>query len=154
MARRVIHELVDDLDGGTADESMMFMFDGINYEIDLSSKNATRLREVLAPFIAAGSKVGRAASGGGRVVRTVGHPPAQRTGGTPARTDRDQNRAIREWAERVGINVSDRGRIKQDVIDRFNAEAGRGTPSPNGNGARSATKTDTPPVQRGGRRRA
>jgi hypothetical protein len=39
--------------------------------------------------------------------------------------DRDQNRAIREWAQSKGIQVSDRGRIKQEIVDRYNAEAGR-----------------------------
>jgi hypothetical protein len=41
------------------------------------------------------------------------------------RGDRDQNRAIREWAQAKGIDVSDRGRIKQDIVDRYHAEAGR-----------------------------
>jgi len=116
MAKRVIHELIDDLDGKPADESITFALDGTQYEIDLSKKNAQRLRDAFAPFLAVGTKVGR----GGVVASRNG-----RSRGGPARSDREQNRAIREWAQSRGIDVSDRGRIKQEIVDRYHAEAGR-----------------------------
>jgi Lsr2 len=116
MAKRTIHMLVDDIDGGDADETVTFAVDGSQYEIDLSKKNAARMRELLAPYVAAGTKVGR----GGVTVARAGAP---RRGSAAA--DRDQNRAIREWAQAKGIPVSDRGRIKQEIVDRFQAEAGR-----------------------------
>ena len=42
-----------------------------------------------------------------------------------ARSDREVNRAIREWAKSKKLDVSDRGRIKQEIVDRYHAEAGR-----------------------------
>lgn len=117
MAKRVIHELLDDIDGKPADESLTFALDGVQYEIDLSKKNAAKLRSAIAPFISAGTKLGRAG-----VIAARGREPRGR--GT-ARSDREQNRAIREWAQSNGIDVSDRGRIKQEIVDRFHAEAGR-----------------------------
>ncbi|WP_226358972.1 Lsr2 family protein, partial [Pseudonocardia sp. ICBG601] len=45
--------LVDDLDGTEADEQVEFSVDGRAYEIDLSTKNAEKLRESLAPYVAA-----------------------------------------------------------------------------------------------------
>jgi hypothetical protein len=117
MAKRVIHELIDDIDGKPAEESIVFALDGAQYEIDLSKRNAKLLREALAPYVAAGSKVGR-----GSLNPRTG---AGRRGGAPARSDRDQNRGIREWAQSKGIDVSDRGRIKQEIVDRYHAEAGR-----------------------------
>src|SRR2546426_10697083 len=117
MAKRIIHMLVDDIDGGEADETVRFGLDGTQYEIDLSKKNAAKLRDALTKYTAAGTKVGRA----GPASRNV----ASRGRTAPARPDRDQNRAIRKWAQSKGIAVSDRGRIKQDVVDRYNAEAGR-----------------------------
>ena len=36
MAKQIIHKLVDDLDGGDAEETVKFALDGIQYEIDLS----------------------------------------------------------------------------------------------------------------------
>ncbi|GAA0745427.1 Lsr2 family protein [Dactylosporangium roseum] len=120
MARRVIHELIDDLDGGLADESVSFGLDGVQYSIDLSTKNAAELREAFAPFVAAATKVGRA---------PTGPAPARAAGRLrpvlTARAEREQNRAIREWAQSKGIEVSDRGRIRADLVERYHAEAGR-----------------------------
>ena len=117
MAKRVIQELIDDLDGKPADESVQFGLDGVQYAIDLSKKNAEKLRAALKPFISAGTKIGRGAvvasrSGAGR-------------GRVPVRGDRDQNRAIREWAVSAGYQVSDRGRIKQEIVEQYHATAGR-----------------------------
>src|SRR3954468_18781351 len=66
MAKRVIQELIDDLDGKPADESVTFGLDGVQYSIDLSKKNAEKLRAALKPYISAGTKVGRSASAGAR----------------------------------------------------------------------------------------
>ena len=118
MAKRTIHVLVDDLDGGEADETVKFALDGVQYEIDLSDKNAAKLRDAFAPFLAVATKVGR-----GGVV--VGGRAASARGRGGAAADREQNKAIREWAQNKGIKVSDRGRIKQEIVDRFHAEAGR-----------------------------
>lgn len=49
MAQKVTVELADDLDGGPADEAVCFGFDGTEYEIDLSQKNARAFRAQLAP---------------------------------------------------------------------------------------------------------
>src|SRR2546430_17334949 len=107
MAKRTIHMLVDDIDGGEADETIPFAVDGVQYEIDLSKKNATKMRHALARYIEAGSKVGRASASAART--TAGR------GRGPATVDPDQNRAIREWAQGKGIAVSDRGRIKPAI---------------------------------------
>jgi hypothetical protein len=47
VAQEVKIILVDDLDGGSADETVRFALDAINYEIDLSSNNAEALRDAL-----------------------------------------------------------------------------------------------------------
>jgi len=116
VAKQIIHKLVDDLDGGDADETVKFALDGIQYEIDLSKKNAAKLRDVIAPYMASGSKVGR-----GGVV--VGGRAARGRGGAAA--DREQNKAIRAWAKKTGKDISDRGRIPQTIVDEYHAKAGR-----------------------------
>ncbi|WP_213453899.1 histone-like nucleoid-structuring protein Lsr2 [Rhizomonospora bruguierae] len=116
MAKQIIHKLVDDIDGGDAEETVKFALDGIQYEIDLSKKNAGKLRDVLAPYLAAGQKVGR-----GGVV--VGGRAARGRG--VAAADREQNRAIRAWAKRAGKEISDRGRIPADIVQEYHASAGR-----------------------------
>ena len=117
MARREVVVLEDDLEGGTADETVKFALDGVQYEIDLAAKNAARLRESFSDFIAHGRRVGR-----GGVV--VGGRAAARARGSAA-ADREQNKAIRAWAKRKGRNISDRGRIPQEIVDEYNADAGR-----------------------------
>ena len=110
MAKQIIHKLVDDLDGGDAEETVKFALDGTQYEIDLSESNAAKLRDILAPYVGAGAKVAR-----GGVV--VGGRAARGRGGATA--DREQNKASREWAKKAGKDISDRGRIPQEIVDEF-----------------------------------
>jgi hypothetical protein len=116
VAKQIIHKLVDDIDGGDAEETVKFSLDGVQYEIDLSKKNADKMRNAFAQYVAAGSKVGR-----GGVV--VGGRAARGRGGAAA--DREQNKAIRSWAKKEGKDISDRGRIPQEIVDEYHAKAGR-----------------------------
>ena len=115
MARKVQVILSDDLDESLpADETVSFSLDGTNYEIDLSEKNATELRDTFSRYVQAARKVGRGsgrASGGGR---------SRATGGG-GRMDREQAGAIRDWARKNGHNVSDRGRIPASVVEAYEA---------------------------------
>ncbi|MQA26754.1 MAG: Lsr2 family protein [Micromonosporaceae bacterium] len=113
MAQKTVTYLVDDLEGGDAGETVKFGLDGTTYEVDLSEKNAKALRESLAKFVSAGRRIGKA----GRVATAGGRGPAT--------TDREQNQAIREWAKRKGIQISERGRISQGIVEKYHAEAGR-----------------------------
>lgn len=112
MAQKVEVRLVDDLDGGNANETVRFAIDGTDYEIDLSSKHARELREKVDPFIGAARRLGR--SGGRRGAARV---PVARPG-----SNRGRNQAIRDWAKAQGLEVSDRGRISQELMDRYEAE--------------------------------
>jgi hypothetical protein len=117
VAKETITRLVDDLDGGVAHETVTFGLDGVSYEIDLSSKNAKKLRGELAGYIEKGTRMaGRRVAGG----RAAG---ARRRGGV--RGDREQNQAIREWAIAKGYDVAARGRIRQDIVEQFHKTAGR-----------------------------
>ena len=66
MAKETITRLIDDLDGGEAAETVTFGLDGHSYEIDLSTKNATKLRNALAAFVENGSRTSSRAGGLGR----------------------------------------------------------------------------------------
>ena len=112
MAKQVITVLTDDLDGGDADRTIEFGLDGANYTIDLSEKNAGKLRKALDPYLAVASRVGRTGGGG----RIASHPAK------PARANRDQNQAIREWAVKNGYEVSERGRIPSSIVEAFHAK--------------------------------
>jgi hypothetical protein len=110
MAQKVTVSLVDDLSGSQADETVSFGLDGKSYEIDLSSKNADKLRGALADYVAAARR-----PGGGRKASaaSVARRPA---------VDREQNQAIREWARSKGMKVNDRGRIPTEVVDAYHQE--------------------------------
>ncbi|GAA4384583.1 histone-like nucleoid-structuring protein Lsr2 [Tsukamurella soli] len=114
MARKVTVTLVDDVDETqTADETVEFSLDGVTYEIDLSTKNAARLRGSLQEW------VDHARRSGGRKRAKATVPVAAGRG--RAAIDRSQSAAIREWARKNGKKVNDRGRISADVIEAFNA---------------------------------
>jgi hypothetical protein len=113
MAKQVITVLTDDLDGGDADQTIEFGLDGINYTIDLSNKNVGKLRTALDPYLTAAAKVGRT-NGNSRI--------ASRAAAAPARSNRDQNQAIRQWATKNGYEVSERGRIPSSIVEAFHAK--------------------------------
>lgn len=58
MAQKVTTSLVDDLDGGPADETVTLGLDSVEFQIDLSKANAKALRAVLAPYVEHGRRVG------------------------------------------------------------------------------------------------
>jgi hypothetical protein len=108
MAQKHIVQLIDDLDGVEAQETVSFSLDGTRYEIDLSEGNATRLRESLAVYIAnarRATRYGGATNGGRRTHRA----------------DREQTAAIREWARTNGHRIGDKGRIPSSVLDAYHS---------------------------------
>ncbi|SKD26840.1 histone-like nucleoid-structuring protein Lsr2 [Mycobacteroides abscessus] len=112
MAKKVTVTLVDDVDGeAKADESVEFGLDGVTYEIDLSSKNAEKLRKQLSTWVEHARKVGGRRNGRGGLGSGRKRPSI----------DREQSAAIREWAGKNGHAISSRGRIPAEVIDAFNA---------------------------------
>ncbi|MFI5894152.1 Lsr2 family protein [Actinoplanes sp. NPDC051513] len=113
MAKQVITVLTDDLDGGDADRTIEFGLDGVSYTIDLSDKNAGKLRKAFDPYLSVAARVGRTAASG----RTD-----SRAAASPSRANRDQNQAIREWANKNGYEVSERGRIPASIVEAFHTK--------------------------------
>jgi hypothetical protein len=107
VAQKTVVELVDDLDGGKADETVAFSLDGVEFTIDLSSDNAARLRDSLAEY------VGHARRTGGRKGKTTS--PARRS----AAAEKADNQAIREWARQNGETIAERGRIPAALVTKF-----------------------------------
>lgn len=110
MVSKVITRLEDDLDGSEAAETIQFMVDNVEYEIDLSERNANKFRNSIGEYVSHARKVGRRSS-------------ARRKAGNA--TDKSQLGAIREWARGQGLAVSERGRISQEIRDKYDAEVGR-----------------------------
>lgn len=108
MAQRTEILLTDDLDGTNIragrGETVVFALDGKTYEIDLSSKNGTALRKILAPYVQAARSV--RTSRGARIKR--------------AQVGADV-RTIREWARAQGYVVNNRGRVPNQIREAFEA---------------------------------
>jgi Lsr2 len=112
MAQRVSVNLVDDIDGGSAVETIRFALDGTEYEIDLGKRNAERLRAAMADYI----------GGGRRLVRTTGRGRGRTVVQRRVEVAADP-RAVRAWAKANKVAVPDRGRIPLAVLERYR-EAG------------------------------
>ncbi|MCU0266492.1 MAG: Lsr2 family protein [Actinomycetia bacterium] len=106
MAQKVQVVLVDDIDGGAAQETVAFALDGVSYEIDLSAPNAATLREAFAPYVGAARKAG---------ARTSRRAGARRAAAG------SRSAEIRAWAKEQGLKVSERGRISADVVAKYDA---------------------------------
>lgn len=120
MAQKVTVDLVDDIDGGQADETVEFALDGVSYQIDLSSDNAAQLRDALSNFVAnARRSGGRKKKPGPRKTTTAAGRTGKGSAKSSTRGDREQNQAIRDWARKRGLEVSDRGRIPADIVEQY-----------------------------------
>ena len=104
MAQKVSIQLVSDLSGGEADETVGFALDGTTYELDLTSKEADKFRGYFQDYISVARKVS-----GGRGKKSS----------APKSTE--DLAAIREWAKSQGMEVSERGRVAQSIKDAYYA---------------------------------
>src|SRR5262245_66153183 len=82
VARETFTKLIDDLDGGEAHETVKFGLDGHFYEIDLSTKNANKLRNALAGYGESGTRAT------GRSVAAIGRGPGRGRGSVVAGRER------------------------------------------------------------------
>ena len=101
MATKVLTTLQDDIDGSAAVETIRFALNGVEWEIDLSERNANRLRNSLNDFITHGRKLG-----------------AKRERNADSSRDFEP-KDVREWAEANGIEVNSRGRIPAEIVERY-----------------------------------
>lgn len=106
MAQKVQVLLVDDLDGGEADETVTFALDGKTYEIDLTTANADKLRGLLEPYVKSGRRTGGRSSGRGK-------SRAAASGGS------QDTAQIRAWAKDNGFEVNDRGRVPASIREAY-----------------------------------
>lgn len=112
MAQKIITTLVDDIDGGEADETIRFGLDGVEYEIDLKNEHADELRGHFIQYVEKGRRVGGKSRGGqnggrgGHGIQVKGHVPPDLG-------------AVRAWARENGHAVSERGRISATVMEAY-----------------------------------
>lgn len=104
MATKVYVELIDDIDGSAASETVTFGVDGKTYEIDLSEQNAAALRESLATWVSSSRRVGKASKAANAAARRETSPDVAK---------------VRQWARENGHTISDRGRVSAEVRQAY-----------------------------------
>ena len=111
MARKMVVELVDDLDGSVIPagegEHITFSVNGVDYEIDLKTKNAREFLKTMDFYIDHATK--------------VGSHKRRRTAKAGSAPSRSQARKVREWAAASGYQIASRGRIPAEIQEAFDA---------------------------------
>jgi len=128
LARTTTVQLIDDIDGSQAAETVHFAVDGRTYEIDLSTEHAESLRRSLAQFVAVARRAGRIDASTGRGQDRPGRPPGA------------DSSAVRAWARKNGVPVSPRGRIPQASAGPVHQRPA-GTRSPTSTSRTSTSRT-------------
>jgi hypothetical protein len=109
MAQRIVTLFTDDITGeeGADISTHTFEVDGVSYEIDLGADNYQELLDALGPYLSAGRKTGSVKGAQARRVQSASNGP-------------DAGK-VREWAKSQGIEVSPRGRVPRNVLDKYSA---------------------------------
>lgn len=94
-----------DTDDGAPLKTVKLSYRGIDYEVDLSEKNATALGNVLAPYL--------------DVARRTNKARTTEVAATKLSIDAPRPHDIRRWAKSHGMDVADRGRLPADVTYRY-----------------------------------
>lgn len=105
MARIKTTILIDDLDGESeAQETVLFSFEGADYEIHLTTEHAVQFRATLDEWITHATRVKRKVNG----TRSRG-------------TANGDSHKIREWARSQNLPVPERGRIRDEIKRAYEA---------------------------------
>ena len=104
MARKIVVERADDLDGSPATQTLRFGFQGVEYELDLSDENANEMTHWLEHYIAYARRVGGPKRGSGQKANT----------GTGV-----DAKAVRIWANQQGLEVNARGRVPGQLVAQY-----------------------------------
>lgn len=118
MAKKLVLQAVCDLcQKGEAVDTFRFGWDLTNYEIDLCQQHADEINEVMERMVSAGRRLGAPA----KSVVVEGPPLRAR--------DQVSTMEVRKWAQKNGIEVSERGRVPDEVFERYLAAKMRGSRS-------------------------
>jgi hypothetical protein len=115
MAQRVLVKIMDDLTDEEGAETVAFAYGGYDYEIDLTEANQEALFAALKPYIEAARTTAKRPKTRAKtkIVASAKKPTQLELADDPA--------VIREWAQKNGYEVSERGRISRDVREAFHA---------------------------------
>ncbi len=129
MAKSIIVKITCDRcktegnEGVDGSESVSFAYDGYSYGLDLCPNHAEEFHNTIQDLIATSTERERVGSsrrtGASSPPPPTPAPPTNPRG--PARRDKEQLQAIRDWANSHGFKVSNRGRIPGEVEAAYQA---------------------------------
>ncbi|CAM3282514.1 LSR2-like protein [Williamsia muralis] len=122
MAKKIVVEFVDDLDGASLAsddvQTVEWSWRGVDYVIDTSATNLDKIENGKVPFTKVLTNSTRM---GGRRRSPVRSRPTPGTHG--AAVDVQQRALIRDWARAHGYNVGIRGRISADIVAAYHEQS-------------------------------
>jgi hypothetical protein len=134
VAQKVRVEYFDDIDGEPITDGLAQSFritvDDVEYELDLRPSNADKFWAVLKPWLNESTRKQAASTPAAPVADPVLAPVRPRAAGRPRQVHArklssgrapEQLAAVRHWARGQGFEVSSRGRIPREILERFDA---------------------------------
>lgn len=127
MAREVIIRKTDDFNRELdASETREIGYNGLIYVLDLTDEHAKELEELLTPYLQAAHEKVKWPKRQLQEALKATTPATQATPITvKAVVDKEKRQRIRAWGRRNGFEVSDRGYIRDEVVQAY-AEAHKG----------------------------
>lgn len=112
MARKMtVQVLCDVCQSPVGVETLRFGWNLVNYEVDLCPDHSEQMSRVVEPVVEVSRRLGARPSSGPSSAPSFVAPREQVT-----------TTEVRAWAKRKGIEVSNRGRIPDELFDRYLAE--------------------------------
>lgn len=122
MATKIVQLIEDDIDGTGDAQTITFALEGTAYEIDLNEQHAAELRQALDPWV---TNARRASTPRGRRPSTAPtnvRPASPLKGRTTLLAEKGLTATeVRTWAQENGVQVNDRGRIPDALIEQYEA---------------------------------
>ncbi len=119
MAQRVQTVLISDLSGDEVEdglESVSFAYQGVDYVIDLTAKEAAGFDRAIAMYVEHARKAPRRSAGG----TGTGPAGSARTAGSGA-GHAARLGAVKAWATEQGLDYPQRGRLPKSLLDAYDA---------------------------------
>jgi hypothetical protein len=113
MVQKQVVQLVDDIDGTEAHQTVHFSIDGKNYIIDLHNGHAAQLRDALGRY----TKHARVNAN----AKAAAAPKVRGVASAQAAAKREHLAAVRVWARANGYVVNERGRIPDNILEAYAA---------------------------------
>lgn len=126
MAREVIVRMTDDFDRTqVADEVVKFVYEGVEYTIDLTTKNANEFREYLQPYIEAAHEAVKVTvtvkTNKAGTQQGIGRKTQMRS---PVGEPSEVRQTLRDWAEQNGFDTQPRGIVKDEIRQAYTEATG------------------------------